>query len=786
MRKIKKLQIVALSLGLTAGLTGVAFMNSPVQANAAETSVFEMEDGASVRLVKDEAGIRWETSVNETWYNNTANIPAGATEISFGTLVTAAKNVASVDELVYEYETVGEEQVLKNEAKDLPCKTVADFTDGTFTYYSAIVYNNMSEWTEDERKAAYATELVARSYVKYKAKDSTEFTYKYATANDTSRCMRSIALAAYESGDLIVDEEKNINQPDIVDDYFGTAATDAVELTDGYYEAEGTETIEESNYTVAYLGAKKVGTVNGTSIVLTEGLDLGDDYTLTLFDKNGNYAKTSEFKYITKFVTNASFASDVKISADKEAYYILKEDITLSGTWSSTDNTYFVGTLDGNNHTIKGLNVGASGGLFEYLKDATIKNVSVVDAYLNDQSGVFAYRGYGKVAFENVYVSLAPQVFTAEKYLSGDDGLGKFKGGLIGRAMGSDGVTVKNSVVYMPENLSKTNGFVAGFTNVNVTVENSTFIGGNGLVCGIRSGYATKLNQDANTVICDAAKAYEYLYSNAIYDTTTAVGSLSQSNTLQWSDMQIAAYKSNHALVKLSNTNAATELKEGTNKDIIVVTEDINLGNTWLSTQTFEGVLDGNGHKFTYAVTSRSGLVKWLHGSIKNVAIDAKSESSIQNGLIAPFVTKSNAYMENVYVNTYFGGDRYNTPVFYQLQNENSVGMKNVVVEIDETSYNNVRGSIVAMADNVKNEINAENCYYIATTGTKKPMATATGNNATKIHAGNNMAALFGTEANNSYLNGGLTGYTNYNTFYDAAYAGLPEIVQKMLPAKNA
>ena len=495
----------------------------------------------------------------------------------------------------------------------------------------------------------------------------------------------------------------------------------------------------------------------------------------------------------TVYLNNANFTKYVKIAANttQESHYILTEDVTLSGTWSSAANSYFSGVFDGDNYTIKGLNVGAAGGLFEYLKDATIKNVSIVDAYLGDQSGTFAYRCYGKVAFDNVYVSLAPQVFTAEKYLSGNDGLGKYKGGLFGRAMGSDGVTVKNCVVYMPENLSKPNGFVAGFTNVNVTVESSTFIGGNGLVCGIRAGYETKLNQDESTVICDAVKAYEYLYSNAIYDTTTAVGSLSQSNTLEWSDMQILAYKSNHPLVKLTNDNAATELKEGTNKDIIVLTDDIDLGSTWNSTQKFEGVLDGNGHAIKYAVTSRGGLVKWLHGSIKNVAIDAKAGDNLQNGLIAPFVTKSNAYMENVYVNTQLGSNRYNTPLFYWWQNENSVGMKNVVVLINESGHNDVRGAIVAMAENIKNEVNAENCYYIDTCGSKKPMATiqSSDSNASKIHAGNNMEALFGTEVNNadgsvSYLNGGLTGYTNYNTFYDAAYSTLSETVKKLLPAK--
>ena len=243
MKKMKKLQVAASVLGFTAAVAGLAMLNAPAQVKADETAKFAMANGAGVRAVANQAGIRWETTVNEAWYS--ANIPTGATEVSFGTLVTAANNVSTVTDLT----------TATAEVKDLACKKAADFTNGTFTYYSSIVYNNMSEWTDAERKAAYGAELIARSYVKYKAAGETEVTYGYATANDTARCMRAVALAAYETTG---EKELTTEQKGVVDDYFGTAG--ATQDFGGYYETANPDTVS-GNYTVAYAGAKKVGTV---------------------------------------------------------------------------------------------------------------------------------------------------------------------------------------------------------------------------------------------------------------------------------------------------------------------------------------------------------------------------------------------------------------------------------------------------------------------------------------------------------------------------------------------
>ena len=153
MKRTKKLQLAVSVLGLTAAVAGFALVNDSVQANANEQAVFAMENGAAVRAVAGEAGIRWETSVNKAWYDANIATIDGATNITFGTLVTSAKNVSAVTDLTED----------TAEVKDLPCKLAADFSDGDFTYYSSIVFNNMSDWTDAEIKASYAAELIAKN-----------------------------------------------------------------------------------------------------------------------------------------------------------------------------------------------------------------------------------------------------------------------------------------------------------------------------------------------------------------------------------------------------------------------------------------------------------------------------------------------------------------------------------------------------------------------------------------------------------------------------------------------
>lgn len=698
---------IVILLGLTAAITGLALFNAPEQVKAEETAKFAMTDGAAVRAVANQAGIRWETTVNNAWY--TANIPEGATAVSFGTLVTAANNVSAVTDLTTE----------SDEVKDLVCKMTADFTNGAFTYYGSIVYNNMNEWTEAERKLAYATELIARAYVKYKAAGETEFTYVYATANDSARCMRAVALAAYEETDpekVLTTDEKGV-----VDDYFGTAG-DAIDFA-GYYETATPETVS-GDYTVAYAGAKKVGTVASGALTL-DGMTLGDKGALTFFDAKGNYAKSTEFQYVTQALTNETFATVLKpeeATTISGKYYTLAEDIKLDPEDSWTSKTTFNSTLDGNGHKITGLkpSYGSNtssrkqgGGLFWIIQSASFKNLAVEGVSITNKCmSAFAWgNAKGTSTFENVYVSFLPGLYSYEDI-----------GGLFALQRSSSSIgdaVVKNCVIYMPEHSQIGCGFVVGKENYagTITVENSTFIGGNGAIQGGAAPAAT-VNAPEGTVT-DAVAAHKAINAKAEADVTFAE----------------TAYRADHKYVELTAANFTAEYLAMEGDEIFALTEDLKMTSGKFTTtadearfdrnskKNFSGVFDGQGHLLnSIAIKSNSStdyasrglLFKALSGSVKNLRIrDMKVSSSSFGTDVAILATSipvgTTAYIENVLINV---GELTTTGAAAVISPSvlGSLSMKDVVVYTSGTANDDV--SLVGeVGENAA--ITTENCYFI-------------------------------------------------------------------------
>ena len=706
MRQKSKLTLALAVCSVSAAFAGLALSNTTVQAtDEVETPVipvatFAMEDGASVRAVVGKAGIRWTTNVNQAWA--TANIPAGATDVAYGTFVTSVNNV-TVDGKI-------DVELLKDttaEVQDLPCEKQPSYTNGTFTYYSSITYDNVAAWEDTQKYNAYATELIARSYVRYKASGSSDYTYKYATANDTARCMRAVALVAHEKGDYA----------DIVDDYLGDAAQAAVALTDGYYETAIDETIASSNYTVAYAGAKKVGTVSDTSIDL-DSLTLGEKYTLTLFDVNGNYAKTSEFQYVTQTLDWKNFKSVMKpaTATAVNGYYVMTTDVDVSGSTAWTGTATLNGTLDGANHKITGLNVARLTGLFAGVDNATVKNIAIVDAQLADKSGLLVYGNNGSLTVDNVYISLGTQLFGMDNYeynaklaaaelaTGTETGISKdwfqYKNGIVCAAGGP--VNVKNTVIYMPEFILNNSGFVAAYrasSAAQIVVEDCTFIGGNGKVNGTL--YSQGTTTVSNTNITDAVAAHKTYKAN-------------------WTDMQKATYEANHPYVELNNENIASTILTLTNQ-IAVLAENIDGAESGLNvmtrsnTNTFEGIFDGQGKTISNLTSNNWDrgmlLCKTLKGSVKNVVIKCEW-SGYDGGVIADEI--NGGYVENVYVEQTAGGQ--NTDKVGAIAHKLTAGyMKNVVAyTIKNPNYecSNISG-LFGKCNASSLWVIMENCYYI-------------------------------------------------------------------------
>ncbi len=165
------------------------------------------------------------------------------------------------------------------------------------------------------------------------------------------------------------------------------------------------------------LGTEKVeGTVE------FESLTMDTKYVLKLYvSYNGN-----EYLVDTKDITTTSKGSSIdnpisiktvedflNMENERDAYYVLDEDLDFSNKSSVslfTASEPFKGNLDGNNKTIRNYTIatGEYSGLFEYLKDATIKDLNLENASLEMTSAcryIGALAGYAVNSdIENVKV----------------------------------------------------------------------------------------------------------------------------------------------------------------------------------------------------------------------------------------------------------------------------------------------------------------------------------------------------------------------------------------------
>lgn len=349
--------------------------------------------------------------------------------------------------------------------------------------------------------------------------------------------------------------------------------------------------------------------------------------------------------------------------AKVEGYYLLGCDITLTEPWTNT--AILAGTLDGGGYTISGLSLSANAGLFSGLENATIKEVAVVDVLLNgEQSGVFAPKA-SVASFENVYVSILNTLFS-EYYETTQNNLvlsnQSQKGGLVCQGDNAE-ITVKDSVIYMPEFLPKAHGFVCAYGSPKLTITNSTFIGGNGEIVGKRSDKTTAptyTNGGKSYKVMDAVKAYKDLYGKAICVNDRIMKDIpfdvDPTNANAWTDLTIKAYQANHPLKVFGPSHFTEENFLQLKSDIVVLKSNVGAGGTGLGISNdkgsvdFTGVFDGQCFEIsgiTTPGTQDGGLFKRLIGSVKNVSIKGKPNKT--SGLVADLIG-GNTYFENVYL----------------------------------------------------------------------------------------------------------------------------------------
>lgn len=248
--------------------------------------------------------------------------------------------------------------------------------DGVYTYY--ITPTNM--------QTGYDIELTVGAVAKVTDAQG-EVEYLYAKANDNTRTMESVALAAYL-------DNKTDSKYAYLNKYYGTAT----EYKGSHVQEYGDSTVSfTSDITVAELSEKAYACIGATKVTLADGkvaidsaeayLTAGETYTVSIFD--GDKVYTKDMLYITRELNQASDLSVFALTNHNvEGYYLVTADIDASeeATINHTDatvkdNAYdfdykFTGTFDGDGHTITA-NV-SYGGVFGVLENATVKNARFV------------------------------------------------------------------------------------------------------------------------------------------------------------------------------------------------------------------------------------------------------------------------------------------------------------------------------------------------------------------------------------------------------------------------
>ena len=377
-----------------------------------------------------------------------------------------------------------------------------------FTFYSSILYNDTA--LVGYERAAYATELVARSYIRVGEGDSAQYTYvedmyrevktgesvvkEYGYEYDSvkvTRSMQAIALAAMQAGERTDVEVGKYYKADEAD-------VETSEENSGYYsemDAIGVLVNAHTDVTSdfkAYVGAAPVDmevTSDGLKIENLPTLTAGETYNLNMFSPEGK-AYTQPFTYATKVIDEASdlsvfdlgetaeiYSTTWKNAKAFDGYYVLTKNIdcteyvhsVTTNQKTAASSSFFLkghieegagltGVFDGNGYTIFNLSL-TRRGLFGVIAGGTVQNVAFKN--LQFTRGELVYGGQNVYALgcaiegatlKNVYVHIPTMGIS---YISngsvGETGAGSAVRGA-GLADSIDGSTVMENCVIQIDN----------------------------------------------------------------------------------------------------------------------------------------------------------------------------------------------------------------------------------------------------------------------------------------------------------------------------------------------
>ncbi len=271
---------------------------------------FEMQEGASVRLVSGSSGIRFSVDISQEDYMLFYD------EIGFiygmGVLVVPTDYLPHVSE--FEHASFPEGYFV-----DVDCGEtwrVQDESEATWTYSAALV--NIAEYQ-------YARAMSARGYLKILYTTGEEYVYTPYTQEDNARSIYDVAEKAYN------DEEKNYKNNATILEYVNSVADLALSLENGLmkdgvgdYEVDATFDAETATFTVKLNGGTvKTALINGTRMTV------GYDRTIVIGDFVYSVNKYSFQDNIITFTLNAAEDLDTKQSDGLVYFQSSDEDLNF-------------------------------------------------------------------------------------------------------------------------------------------------------------------------------------------------------------------------------------------------------------------------------------------------------------------------------------------------------------------------------------------------------------------------------------------------------------------------
>ncbi len=429
----------------------VAYADEPL-VMVAEPSEFYMIDGASVRLVVGESGIRFKTEMTEAFYDSVVAKGGKWYTLIAPNVTVSQLNANNSDAVCF---GVNEEII---PSKDCVGGVI------TYSYTTCILYDN-DKLTETQLQEAYAMPLTARSFVKYVENGREHFIYT-SENSDTVRSISEVASKILLKDALnagIYQLEENSTRRDILLKYILDENKIFTKEGVAYLTGNGAQFsflgVPDGNYTARINGSSQnISVVDGKASCSFSSLTLGSEYDLILTSAS-EVTHLGRVKCTDRTISSeeefwAMIESYTGSSTQTQKYYTLTSDITLSERdWKGGTYT-FLDIFDGNGYTITVEKTPKFGVFGKTLgKNSAIKNLKLVvnDVHYEKNASastftncILASACSSGSKVENVFINIAPKSQVESLNLS-------CFGGLIGRPVNS--ASVNNVYINIADNV---------------------------------------------------------------------------------------------------------------------------------------------------------------------------------------------------------------------------------------------------------------------------------------------------------------------------------------------